>query len=221
MVAGYVSLVRPAVPFAAALLCLPIAAAASPRGFETEVLGDLNAMRADPDRYTDELLDYRDRIDGLIAYGADGEGDFQTREGVRPVDEAIAQLRRTAPLGELRFSDVLARAAADHVAAQSRSGGVGHISNGRNPGARVVARGGGRYVGEVITYGHSDPASVVRQLIVDDGVPGRGHRWQLLSARYRYAGVACGPHRVWRTMCVIDLSETPDGSPPPPPKRSP
>lgn len=204
-------------PLAALLILLVATGGAS--SFEAAVLDELNAMHADPGDYSESLLDYRDRFDGLIVYGEDGESDFQTREGVRPVDEAVAALRRADPLPRLREGRLLALAAADHVAAQSRSGEVGHYSRGRDPAARLVARGGGRYVSEVITYGHSDPASVIRQLLVDDGVPGRGHRFELFSARYRYAGVACGPHPRWRSMCVIELSETPDGSAPPPPRR--
>src|SRR3546814_6422708 len=63
MVARYFPIVRSAAPFAAVLLFLPIAVAASPRGFEADVLDELNAMRADPEGYTGELPDYRDRID--------------------------------------------------------------------------------------------------------------------------------------------------------------
>ena len=203
-------------PIAGLLLLLALTGASR---FEAAVLDELNAIRTDPGEYGERLLDYRDRFDGLIVYGENGEPDVQTREGVGPVDEAITALRRVGPLPELREGRLLALAAGDHVAAQSRSGEVGHYSRGRNPPARLVARGGGRYVSEVITYGHSDPESVIRQLLVDDGVPGRGHRFELLSARYRYAGVACGPHPQWRAMCVIELSETPDGSAPPPPRR--
>ena len=76
-----------------------------------------------------------------------------------------------------------------------------------------------RYVNEVITYGHHSPEGVIDQLLIDDGVPGRGHRFSLLRAERRYAGVACGRHPVHRTMCVIVMAETPDGSPPPPPGR--
>lgn len=205
-------------PFAALLMLLALTAASR---FEAAVLDELNAMRADPDRYSERLLDYRDRFDGLIVYGEDEESPVQTREGARPVDEAIGALRRSVPLPQLREGRLLARAAADHVTAQSRSGEVGHYSQGHNPPARLVARGGGQYVSEVIAYGEGSPESVIRQLLVDDGVPGRGHRFELLSARYRYAGVACGPHPRWRSMCVIELSETPDGSPPPPPRRGP
>jgi hypothetical protein len=54
----------------------------------------------------------------------------------------------------------------------------------------------------------------MRQLIVDDGVADRGHRSIVFSGELRYAGAACGPHPVYRTMCVIDLGVMPDGRDP-------
>jgi Cysteine-rich secretory protein family len=182
-------------------------------GVEADILEEVNFLRASPDSYAGDLEEYERRFDGRIAFGEGNEPDFTTHEGSRPVIEAIRELRRARPMGEMRHSAVLAQAAADHVRLQGASGQVGHISNGKRPGDRVKARGGNIYVGEVIVYGVYSSRNAVRQLVVDDGVPGRGHRRLLLTASYRYAGVACGSHRKWRNMCVIVLSETRDGSP--------
>lgn len=205
---------------AAMLVAGATAVHAAPDRFEAGVFAELNRFRSDPAGYAELLRDYRSRFDGrLLISDDDSEIDIMTHEGVAAVDEAIRDLRRERPLAELEWSDPLARAAADHVAAQSRSGAVGHYTNRRGPGERMRARGGGPYVNEVITYGHHTPAGVVDQLLIDDGVPNRGHRFSLLRATHRYAGVACGPHPVHRTMCVILMSQTIDGSPPPPPQR--
>ncbi|KTE21745.1 hypothetical protein ATE67_03550 [Sphingopyxis sp. H050] len=196
------------------------AAIAAPSRFEASVLAELNRFRADPAAYADVLRSYRPRFEGRLLIAEEGgEIDIMTNEGVAAVNEAIRELRAEKPLARLTWSDSLARAAADHVAAQSRSGSVGHYTNGRGPSERMRARGGGPYVNEVITYGHHTPAGVIHQLLIDDGVPDRGHRYSLLRAEHRYAGVACGTHKVHRTMCVVLMSQTPDGSPPPPPKR--
>ena len=199
-----------------------VAASAAPSRFEAGVLAELNRFRSDPAAYADVLRSYRPRFEGkLLIAEAGSEIDILTNEGVAAVDEAIRDLRHEKPLPRLQQSDILASAAADHVAAQSRTGAVGHYTRGRGPGERMKARGGGPYVNEVITYGHHSPAGVVQQLLIDDGVPDRGHRHSLLRPTHRYAGVACGTHRVHRTMCVTLMSQTPDGSPPPPPKRTP
>lgn len=180
---------------------------------EADILEEVNFLRTSPDAYVRDLEEYERRFDGRIAFGEGNEPDFTTHEGVRPVIEAAQDLGRTRPLGKMRHSEVLAQAAADHVRLQGASGQVGHVSNGKRPGDRVKARGGNIYVGEVIVYGVYSSRNAVRQLVVDDGVPGRGHRKLLLTASYQYAGVACGSHRRWRNMCVIVLSETRDGSP--------
>lgn len=198
------------------------AAIAAPSSFEAEVFDELNYFREDPADYANEFRGYRARFEGRLLVAEEGdEIDIMTNEGVVAVDEAIRALRTEAPLTTLTWSDQLQRAAADHVAAQSRSGAVGHYTNRRGPGERMKARGGGPYVNEVITYGHHTPAGVIHQLLIDDGVPDRGHRFSLLRKDHRYAGVACGTHPVHRTMCVILMSPTSDGSPPPPPKRTP
>ena len=191
---------------------------ATPSAFEADVFAELNIFRADPAAFAEELRDYRPRFDGKLLIAEGDEGDSMTHEGVAAVDEAIRALRSEGPRPKLAWSDALQRAAADHVAAQSRSGSVGHYSNGRDPGARMTARGGGPYVNEVITYGRRAPVGVIDQLLIDDGVPGRGHRFSLLRGDHRYAGVACGGHPRYQSMCVILMSPTRDGSPPLPPR---
>lgn len=198
----------------AASIAVLLAAPLHSRGdMNDEVLEELNYLRAKPSVYAEELDDFERRFDGKLVIGEDDEPDVISNEGVRAVTEAAHALRRVQPLGQLEHSEILARAAADHVRAQGASGQTGHISNGRRPGDRVKARGGGPYVGEVIAYGVWGARNAIRQFVVDDGVAGRGHRKLLLSQTYRYAGVACGSHSAWRNMCVIVLAETRDGGP--------
>lgn len=177
------------------------------------VLAELNWARAHPRDYADELRAYRDDFDGVIAYSNDAPDGLQTREGVAAVDDAIAFLDRQAALPPLDESGVLAGGADDLVIDQGRTGQVGHYSSaGLDPSARVRRHGGGAYVGEIIAYGQPSARGIVRQLIVDDGVPSRGHRTSIYSATYRYAGARCGPHPGYSAVCVVDLSATVDGT---------
>jgi hypothetical protein len=59
---------------------------------------------------------------------------------------------------------------------------------------------------ENISYGSDTPRDVVISLLVDDGVPSRGHRTNILAAGSRFAGVGCGRHTQYGTMCVIDYA---------------
>lgn len=221
LILGAMTVLRFWASLGGALALVGVAAAAAPTGIEVDVLADLNRFRADPPAYVSVLRRYRARLEGKLLLGSEkGEIDIRTTEGVVPVDEAIREIRTAQPLSQLVHSDLLERVAADHVFAQSRSGATGHYTDGYGPGDRMFLRGGDYRVSEVITYGHHSAAGVIPQLLIDDGVPDRGHRVRLLRAEYRYAGVACGAHPVYRTMCVILMSATPDGSAPPLPSSA-
>jgi uncharacterized protein YkwD len=162
-------------------------------------------------RYARELRRYRSYYRGRIVWEPGNPVGLRTSEGIAPVDEAIRFLGRQPPLPPLAALPLLARAAADHVADQGPRAGEGHEgSDGSTPADRIRRRGGSRYgwTGEVIAYGPETPVAVVRGLIIDDGVPGRGHRMLLFSGRYLFAGAACGPHRGWRFMCVVEVSDS-------------
>lgn len=196
-------------------LPLALAIAVPPQAsLETAVLAEINFARTRPRDYAERLREYRKFFKGrIVRYPGNPDG-LRTTEGTRAVDEAIRFLERQPPLEPIEPSTLLARAARDHVREQGPSGRTGHISaDGGNPRARVQRRGGGDYVAEVITYGPPSAVEVVRQLIVDDAVPGRGHRRTLFAAEMRHAGIACGPHKGYRVMCVADLGRRPDGRP--------
>lgn len=198
----------------AAVLALAPADIGADPGLTEQVLIELNRARADPQGYADELRIYRDGFDGLVVYSPESPDGIMTREGIAAVDDAIAFLDRQPALGPLAGAPVLARGAGALVADQATSTRVGHLTlTGLDPSARMRLHGGNIYVGEVISYGPPDPRSVVRQLIVDDGVARRGHRSLVFSVLYQFAGVECGAHARYGAMCVIDLAATPDGSP--------
>lgn len=196
----------------AALLAAAPAAAQNWAIDEDEVLAQLNTARADPQDYKHGLEHYRSFFHANLLRYPGLNTDIETEEGVGVVNETIAYLDRQKPLGEVQPSMLLRAAAAEHLADQARTGGTGHDgSDGSSPGVRVQRMGGGVYVAEIISYGSVDAIDAMRQLIVDDGVADRGHRSIIYSGELRYAGVACGPHPRYRTMCVIDLGITADG----------
>jgi uncharacterized protein YkwD len=115
---------------------------------------------------------------------------------------------RQQPLPPLRNDSRLAEAAYDHASTQGPRGQLGHTGpRGETLGQRLQRRG--LWAGmsaENISYGYDDPAGVVRQLIVDAGVPNRGHRLNIFSRGYQAAGVGCARHAVYGAMCVIDFA---------------
>lgn len=183
--------------------------------FADRVLAALNEARTRPAATAVALRRFRAVFRERVVHEDDPDRGWASAEGTVPVDEAIAVMERQAPLRPLAHSPLLARAAQAHAAEQARTGATGHLSaDGRRPGDRARAAGGDVYVTEVIAYGFETPERAIRQLLVDDGVLRRGHRVLMLNPRLRYAGVACAGHPRLRTVCVIDLAETADGSPP-------
>lgn len=195
-----------AAPSSAPLPLRPPAPVVTDAAFEAAALASLNAARTDPQAYAERVRRFRQVYrDGRIEYP--GEIPVETQEGVAAVDEAIAFLERQAPLAPVTRSAELDRAAAGHAADQGRSGGDGHAgSDGSNPFDRMRRNGRWTAMGEAIAYGPHRPEDVVMQLIIDDGVPDRGHRTTLFNPTYQLIGVGCGPHPRWRTVCVFDLA---------------
>lgn len=178
-----------------------------------DLLAEINALRANPGRYAQELRSQRGWYRGRILMEP-GAYALQTAEGVAALDDAIAALERQPSLPPLSWSEILADAATDHAISQGDAGARGHIGrDGSNPGMRVKRHGGDIYVAESIAYGPFDAAGIVRSLIVDDGVASRGHRKMLLGSQYRYVGALCADHAVSRAICVFDLAATSDGRP--------
>lgn len=202
------------VMLAAFASCLTVSPAICATPFEQQVLATLNEIRQDPGLGARMLRQYR-RFFHAKLVSVPGAVTLVTQEGVAPVNEAIAFLDRQAQRAPLRSADLLTDGAADHVAEQASDGSIGHAGrDGSAPGDRVRRHGGDIYVAEVITYGPRSAADVVQALVVDDGVPDRGHRSVIFDPRLRFAGVSCGPHPAFGTMCVVDLAETPDGRAP-------
>jgi uncharacterized protein YkwD len=175
-------------------------------GLNQAVLTEINYVRAHPAAFAQKLRRYRQQFQGRLVY--DGYSQRMTNEGVAAVDEAIAFLERQRPLPALSTSSPLAHAAADHVSDQGARGSIGHISSaGLTPAQRMRRYGAmAGVMAETISYGESTAEGVVRSFIVDDGVRDRGHRADVFDGYLRYAGVACGAHRVYRAMCVVDFS---------------
>lgn len=176
------------------LLCSAPAHAAE--SFEEEVLSVINFARTNPQAFARSLRD--------------ADPEFATWAGDEPGarDEAIAFLMNQPPLAPLRWDDRLSSAARGHADAQGETGQVGHKGPlGDTFPQRLQTVG--FYAGlaaEGISYGQMSAEDVVRQLIVDSGVPNRGHRRDIFGRNYQAAGVGCAEHARYGAMCVLQYA---------------
>lgn len=200
--------VRAGLVFAIAFAALATGAAQALSPLETGLLRTLNRLRDNPAGYIPVLRQERQYYQGKIVE-VPGQPDLITQEGVRPLDEAIRALQAIrSPRGRLTLSVGLSRAAAEHVRDMGRIGLLGHDgSDGSHFAVRLDRYGTwSGEIGEAIGYGPNNARDMITDLLIDDGVPDRGHRKNLLDPTWHYVGIACGPHARYGTMCVIDFA---------------
>lgn len=176
---------------------------------EQDVLLHLNLARHNPPRYAEEAIrPMVERFEGMVYRDPDappGVRGTRMEEGVAAVEEALRVLANQPPRPPLRPSRGLTEAARDHRRDQGRTGQIGHGgSDGSRPAERASRHGTWlQTVGENIAYGPEHGETIVVGLIVDDGVPVRGHRKTVFSPEYRVVGVAVGDHPGFGTMAVM------------------
>lgn len=61
------------------------------------------------------------------------------------------------------------------------------------------------FEGECCDYGNDNAVDILLNLLVDDGIPGVGHRLICLSNSYTKIGVAIQPHKVYEVNTVMDF----------------
>jgi uncharacterized protein YkwD len=176
-------------------------------GLARDIHAETNAVRHDPSGYAEHLERMLPRFDGELLERP-GRPHLRTEEGAAAVREAIAALQARRPVAPLRWSEGLTAAAADHGRDQGPIGGLEHQGTDSSDPARRASRYGRwiQGVAENIAYGENPARAVVIQLLVDDGVPDRGHRDNILDPAWGAVGVACGPHQLYQQMCVMDYA---------------
>ncbi len=175
---------------------------------ERRLIVEINRVRTDPREYAQRfLVPLRSYYHGALMERP-GETTVATREGIGALDACIKELQRATPVLPLSPKKGLTLAARDLARDQAKTGAMGHTgSDGSTDVARINRYG--RWdisAGENIDYGHEDARRIVISLLIDDGVPSRGHRRNLLDAAFRFVGVCIGPHPVYGHMCVMDFA---------------
>lgn len=174
---------------------------------EKEVVRELNRVRSDPQGYAKYVKDMLKYFRGnLLEYP--GEIAIRTNEGREAVQECYDFLISASPIDTLRPSRGMSLAAKDHVEDQGETSATGHTgSDGSSPFDRIERYGQWQTTaGENIDYGNNIARRIVLSLLIDDGVPSRGHRKNIFNPAFKVVGVACGPHQTYRYMCVMTLA---------------
>lgn len=173
---------------------------------EAEVLSALNQARTSPLTAAGWLEELAGYYTGTRVKRPWWSITLQTTEGVAAVREAVAAVRAQPAVVALSVNAALVSAARDHAKDQARTGATGHTGgDGSTTIIRVDRYATWRVsIAENIDYQPMVRGrDVIESLLVDDGVPDRGHRRNIFQSSARLVGIACGPHPKFEAMCVI------------------
>jgi uncharacterized protein YkwD len=176
---------------------------------EKSVILELNKVRTNPRKYAELYLAPTLKYYQGREYRKPGQITILTQEGRAAAEECIRVLSAGRPLQPLEPSKALSLAARDHVRDTGPKGIVGHTGS---DGSSLLVRTRRydktpRAIAETISYGYADAREIVMSLLLDDGVPGRGHRKIILTPGYGSVGLSIGGHAGYRHVCVLDYSE--------------
>lgn len=175
--------------------------------FETEILAELNLARSNPKEYARFLEDWKRNYQGEQLQ-IPGRQAIIKRDGAAGIDDAIAFLKKVAPVGKLTFAKSLYSAAQTHLKDMQKSGIRGHQgTDGSLPDHRLERFGvysGG--MSELIDYKSQTAREVVIKLILDDGNAGRPHRLAVFNNNLRLVGLASGESQALGKLAVIVLA---------------
>lgn len=185
-----------------------------------EILRSVAAARANPRAVASRIRQRLAYYDGkqFSPPAVDGSSPSKkvTKEGTAAVLDAVNFLEQQAALPGFSVENIvgLALCGDDHVEDVGAEGVASHVgSDGCGCWDRMARYG--RWdgaCGECLWYGrvgpHLNGETIVDDLIVDDGVPSRGHRLAIFDERYNVAGVALGLHKTYGNMVAIELAGT-------------
>ena len=156
-----------------------------------DILTELNRVRRNPKKYAEEEIKPRLKyFDGKF-YKAPGQIPILTNEGASAVQECIDVLMKIKPMELLELEKGLCSAAQWLADDQAKTGKTGHYgSDGSSPFERMNRYGKVLITaGENCAYGPKTGKEIVAQLLIDDGVPGRGHRINILKPEFKKVGI--------------------------------
>jgi uncharacterized protein YkwD len=155
------------------------------------------------------LKDLLSKFDGDVIRRSEGKTHLKTKEGHKAVEEAIAYLEKADSIPTpLKWNEHLAKAAKHHVDDTGALGLMQHESSkGKSVKERISEHG--KFVscyGENLSFHCETAEEVLSQLIIDDGVPERGHRLNIFNKEFKVFGCFSGGHKDYDFMTCMDLA---------------
>lgn len=171
-----------------------------------DVVTQHNRIRKDPKSYIPIIEKYISYFKGNVIHKPGLDYGISTVEGKKAYLECIEFLKKQKPIEALKQDSELSRAAQDHSDDIGPRGDCDHTgSDGSDMDQRVS-----RYlewdvtISENIDFGATSGEEVIVSLIVDDGVPDRGHRMNIFSPKIAFIGVGVSDHAEFKVCTVLN-----------------
>lgn len=116
----------------------------------------------------------------------------------------VSDLKRSKKMSVLYPNENLFRCAKDHAISNGNKGLVGHQNYSKRFKQHAPEQG---FTGENCDYGFNNALDIVMRLLIDQDVPDKGHRKNILEKGYLVVGVSIQPHKKWdynAVMCFGD-----------------
>ena len=169
----------------------------------------LNQFRSNPRKlahYLEKIKKYLDKNTNILS--EPNKIKIQMVEGEKVFNDAIKFLRNLPSLPPLKWDDILAKSAQEHVDDIGPKGLLTYqSSDGTEPEKRITKYGNYfENLGENIDFGPNDEIGIIVFMTLDDGEKERPHRNNLFINDFKKIGIACGPHQTEFQMCVMDFA---------------
>ncbi|MDD4849012.1 MAG: CAP domain-containing protein [Bacteroidales bacterium] len=157
---------------------------------EKDVVLEMNMARTDPAAYAEQYI--------------------KPHWSIPAARECYYQMIKTKPMGILQPCKGISQAAKVHAEDCRKHNFFKHEGSDNSSFTDRMERFG-TYQGQAAEnmsagYDNNNSRNIVVQLLIDDGVPSRGHRNTILNFDLFVVGVACGMHPEYQFMCVMDYA---------------
>ena len=169
-----------------------------------ELIIEHNNIRKNPKSYIPHLEEHLKYFKGNVLYKP-GEIGLVTQEGPSAIKECIKFLNSEKPNPNgIEISEPLSKAAQDHANDIGPKGLISHVGSDKSTSSTRIER----YCewlstcAENIDFGSYTAKEVILSLIVDDGVPTRGHRVNIFNPALKFFGFGTASHKEYG-ICVV------------------
>ncbi|NNE68262.1 MAG: CAP domain-containing protein [Pyrinomonadaceae bacterium] len=175
--------------------------------FEKKVIVEINSARKAPWKYRKHVEHYQKLLRGDVLE-LPGRPSFLLNEGAGILGKAIENLAKRGDTRVLVRSgplDAIARGQLHDLLDEPEIGHTGKDGAGLKTRFKRYSNPIGP-IAENISYSDITARQVVISMLVDDGVPSRLHRENILNPDFRLVGTACGINSNGMPICVVEFA---------------